>query len=170
MSFLTCSRPPETAKILRPVEGGRVKEKTRKFWPSHSERNLWSLANLGNFEAVKKILNKIAFKEGIGQVLAEGVFRTAQWICGDAPSRAVYVKRGFAPHVHDNRARWGTLFTQIISNMGSQEGIDMTQKTDHDLGLKPTLFSPELLPIAQAKTGPRRQYEDSICLCRFLCA
>lgn len=124
-------------------------------------------ANWGNFEVVKELLRKIAIKEGVGQFLAEGVYRTAQWIGGDALSRAIYVKRGFAPHVHDNRARWGTLFTQVISNMGSQEGIDMTQKTDHELDIKPTLFSPELLPIAQAKTGPRRQLEDSLVVCRL---
>ncbi len=75
------------------------------------------------------------------------------------------MKRGFAPHVHDNRGRWGTLFTQTISNMGSQEGIDMTQKADHELGLKPTLFSPELIPISQVKTGHRRQFGDSLVVC-----
>lgn len=121
--------------------------------------------NWGNFEAVKELLRKTAYKEGIGRVLAEGVYRTAQWIGGDALQRAVYVKRGFAPHVHDNRGRWGTLFTQTISNMGSQEGIDMTQKADHELGLKPTLFSPELIPISQVKTGHRRQFGDSLVVC-----
>jgi aldehyde:ferredoxin oxidoreductase len=49
--------------------------------------------------------------------------------------------------------------------MGSQEGIDMTQKTDHELGLKPILFSPELIPIAQVKTGHRRQFIDSLVIC-----
>jgi aldehyde:ferredoxin oxidoreductase len=121
----------------------------------------------GNFEAVKELLRKTAHQEGIGKVLAEGVFRAAEWIGGDALSRAVYVKRGFAPHVHDNRARWGTLFTQAISNVGSQEGFDMTQKADHEMDLKPTLFSPELLAITQAKTGPRRQFEDSLGLCQM---
>lgn len=121
--------------------------------------------NWGNFEAIKGLLRKVALKDGIGKVLAEGVFHTAHWIGGDAPDRAVYVKRGFAPHVHDNRARWGTLFTQTISNMGSQEGIDMTQKTDHELGLKPTLFDPKLLPISQVKTGHRRQLQDSLVVC-----
>lgn len=125
--------------------------------------------NWGNFEVVKELLRKIATQEGVGQFLAEGVYRTAQWIGGDASNRAIYVKQGFAPHVHDNRARWGTLFTQVISNMGSQEGIDMTQKTDHELDIKPTLFSPELLPLAQAKTGPRRQFEDSLVVCRLPC-
>ena len=121
--------------------------------------------NWSNFEAVQELLRKTAYKEGIGRILAEGVYRTAQWIGGDALHRAVYVKRGFAPHVHDNRARWGTLFTQMISNMGSQEGIDMTQKTDHELSLKPILFSPELIPIAQVKTGHRRQFGDSLVVC-----
>lgn len=121
--------------------------------------------NWSNFEVVQELLRKTAYKEGIGSILAEGVYRTAQWIGGDALHRAVYVKRGFAPHVHDNRARWGTLFTQMISNMGSQEGIDMTQKTDHELNLKPILFSPELIPIAQVKTGHRRQLGDSLVVC-----
>jgi aldehyde:ferredoxin oxidoreductase len=121
----------------------------------------------GNFEAIQELLKKIARKEGVGGVLGGGVLRTAQWIGKDALDRAVYVKKGFAPHVHDNRARWGTLFTQVVSNMGSQEGIDMTQKTDQELGLKPILFAPELIPIAQAKTGHRRQFTDSLVVCSF---
>ncbi len=119
----------------------------------------------GHFEAIQELLRKTAHKEGVGRILAEGVYRTAQWIGGDALKRAVYVKKGFAPHVHDNRARWGTLFTQMISNMGSQEGIDMTQKTDHELGLKPILFSSDLIPVAQVRTGHRRQLGDSLVVC-----
>jgi aldehyde:ferredoxin oxidoreductase len=119
----------------------------------------------GNFNAVKELLKKIAHREGIGAVLCEGVYRTAQWIGKDALDRGVYVKRGFAPHVHDNRARWGTLFTQAVSNMGSQEGIDMTQKSDRELDLKPILFAPELIPISQIRTSYRRQVGDSMVIC-----
>jgi aldehyde:ferredoxin oxidoreductase len=120
----------------------------------------------GDVEGVKELLRRIAYREGtLGEVMGEGVLRTCQWIGGEAPNMGVYLKKGFAPHVHDPRARWGTLFSQSISNICSYQGIDMTQKTDTDLGLGPTDHHPELIAPAEVKTGPKRQVFDSLVLC-----
>lgn len=124
----------------------------------------------GDVEVVKKLLYKIATRDGIGKVLADGVLRTAKWVGEDALPLAVYVKRGYAPHVHDLRTRWGTLFTQAISNMCSQEGIDLTTRSSPDLGIQePVGFSETGIAAAQAKSGPKRQFEDSLGVCYFLC-
>jgi aldehyde:ferredoxin oxidoreductase len=81
---------------------------------------------------------------------------------------AVYVKRGCAPHIHDPRTRWGTLFNQVISNMGSQEGIDMTMRFSSELGLdRPASEPDEYVGVVQSKTGPKRQFEECLGFCYF---
>ncbi len=122
----------------------------------------------GNVEGVKELLRRIAYREGtLGKTLGEGVLKTCQWIGGEALKMGVYLNKGFAPHVHDPRARWGTLFSQAVSNICSYQGIDMTQRKDPDLGLEPTNYHPELIAPTEVKTGPKRQVFDSLVLCMF---
>ncbi|WP_422443944.1 aldehyde ferredoxin oxidoreductase family protein [Thermoanaerobacterium sp. DL9XJH110] len=124
----------------------------------------------GNAENVMKLLWKIAHREGVGQYIADGIVSTARWIGGDALNRAVYVKRGYAPHVHDLRTRWGTIFTQAVSQMGSQQGIDLTDKASPDIGItEPVGFSLEGIPRAEAISSCKRQFEDCLGLCFYTC-
>jgi aldehyde:ferredoxin oxidoreductase len=122
----------------------------------------------GNIGAVEQILRKISNRDGIGNLLADGVMRTARTMGGDLDKMAVYVKQGNAPHIHDSRTRWGTLFTQVISNMGSQEGMDMTSRANPELGFaEPTQDPDEYLAYVQSKTGPKRQLEECLVFCYF---
>lgn len=122
----------------------------------------------GDVAPIESLMKKIANREGVGDRFAEGTFRTAQWIGGEALNMAVYVKGGNAPHIHDPRTRWGTLFTQAISNMGSQEGIDMTLKFSKELGIdEPTSLPNEMVGRAQARTGPKRQFEECLVFCYY---
>lgn len=122
----------------------------------------------GDVGSIESLMKKIANREGVGEWLAEGTLRAAQWIGGEALNMAVYVKRGNSPHIHDPRTRWGTLFTQAISNMGSQEGIDMTLKFSKELGIdEPTSFPNEMVGKAQARTGPKRQFEECLIFCYY---
>ena len=122
----------------------------------------------GNVAAVAQLLPKISRRDGIGDMLAEGVMRTAKSLGGGLDTLAVYVKQGNAPHIHDPRTRWGTLFTQIISNMGSQEGMDMTSRANPELGFtRPTAEPDDYLAKVQAKTGPKRQFEECLVFCYF---
>jgi aldehyde:ferredoxin oxidoreductase len=122
----------------------------------------------GDTSAIEKLMMKTANREGIGDHLAEGTMRMAQWVGKEARNMAVYVKKGNSPHIHDPRTRWGTLFTQAISNMGSQEGVDMTLKFSKELGIdEPTSLPNEWVGRAQAKTGPKRQFEESLIFCYY---
>ncbi|RLC02830.1 MAG: hypothetical protein DRH90_12900 [Deltaproteobacteria bacterium] len=122
----------------------------------------------GNIEAVEQILRKISKRDGIGDVLAGGVMRTARDLGGEMDDMAVYVKQGNAPHIHDPRTRWGTLFTQVISNTASQEGMDMTSRANPELGFtEPTSEPDAYLAEVQAKTGPKRQFEECLVFCYF---
>jgi aldehyde:ferredoxin oxidoreductase len=122
----------------------------------------------GNVEAAAELLKRISRREGIGDLLAEGVMRAAHQLGGEFLDMAVFVKRGNAPHIHDPRVRWGTLFTQAISNTGSQEGVDMTSRGSPELGIeKPTSEPDEYLGEVQAKTGPARQFAECLIFCYY---
>jgi len=122
----------------------------------------------GNVGAAQELMEKISKQEGIGAILADGVMRAAQKLGKNFEEIAVYVKKGNAPHIHDPRTRWGTLFTQAISNTGTQEGVDMSARAAPELGLeKPATEPDEYLAEVQAKTGPKRQFEECLCFCYF---
>jgi aldehyde:ferredoxin oxidoreductase len=122
----------------------------------------------GDVRSVKKLMMKISQRDGVGNILADGVMRTAERLGGEFPKMAVFVKKGNAPHIHDPRTRWGTLFTQIISNTGSQEGVDITARGNPEIGLeKPTSEPDEYVGQAQALTGPKRQFEECLVFCYF---
>lgn len=122
----------------------------------------------GNVEATETLLKKIGKRDGVGDLLAEGVMRTAQQLGEEFLNMAVFVKKGNAPHIHDPRTRWGTLFNQAVSNTGSQEGIDMTARGLPELGIdRPTSEPDEYLGETQAKTGPARQFAECLIFCYY---
>lgn len=122
----------------------------------------------GDATAAAELLKKVGRREGIGDILAEGVMRVSRKMGRDLDQMAVYVKQGNAPHIHDPRTRWGTLFTQIISNTASQEGMDMTSRANPELGFdKPTANPDGYLAKVQALTGPKRQFEECLVFCYF---
>lgn len=75
----------------------------------------------GNVEATKELLHLIAFRDGIGELLAEGVMRASQKLGGEAARAAIYTKKGNSPRGHDHRTRWGELFDTVVSNTGTLE-------------------------------------------------
>ncbi len=122
----------------------------------------------GNPEAAGEALKAISQRRGIGDVLAEGVMRAAQKLGGGFPNMAVFVKKGNAPHIHDSRSRWGTLFNQIVSDMGSQEGLDLTVRGSSDLGIsEPTSEPDEYLGRVNAQTEWLRQFEECLSYCYY---
>jgi len=122
----------------------------------------------GDAEAAAELLRRISRREGIGDFLAEGVMRSSEKLGGDFPNIAVYVKKGNAPHIHDSRTRWGTLFNQVVSDMGSQEGMDLTGRGSADLGIeKPTAEPDEYLGEVNAKTEWWRQFQECLTYCYY---
>ncbi len=122
----------------------------------------------GYIDGIIELLQKISRREGIGNYLADGVKRTAEHLGDNFQKMAVYVKQGNAPHIHDLRTRWGTFFTQVISNTGSNEGIDLTSRANPELGIDQATSNPDTyLAKAQALTGPKRQFEECLVFCYF---
>jgi len=75
----------------------------------------------GNVEAASKMLRKIAYREGVGDWLAEGMMRAAQRIGGEAARRGIYTKKGNTPRGHDHRTIWNTIIDTATSSMGTDE-------------------------------------------------
>lgn len=124
----------------------------------------------GNDKALLVMLNKIATREGIGNVLAQGVMRTAQHLGGEAPNFAVYTKHGIAPHVHDPRSMWSMLFGQAISDIGTYQGGGLELRSDPNLGYLAPIpnFSVERVPKVTIDTANTSMFWDTLLSCRFV--
>lgn len=123
----------------------------------------------GNAEAARELMRRIASREGLGDVLAEGVRRAVQQIGRGAEQVGVYTLKGTTPRGHDHRARWTEMFDTCVSESG---GLDNSPGAAADLtqyGLPPKLdpFNPEALAKAEAKMKGGMQFEDSLVTCRF---
>jgi aldehyde:ferredoxin oxidoreductase len=122
----------------------------------------------GNADAVQKMLKKIAYREGCGDLLAEGVKRASERIGGNAADCAVYTMKGASPRTHDHRANWPELIDTCLSNTGTIEATGGAPKPD-ELGLAPIQdpSNPVEVSTMNAKLNGKGQFLDSLPLCRF---
>jgi len=123
----------------------------------------------GNVEAVKEMLNKIANREGIGDLLAEGVMRASQKVGGEAADWAVYTYKGASPRTHDHRgARSAELFDTCVTNTST---LESTWAGVHpqlvDLPAVSDPLSHEEMPEMNAKFNGVRMFDDCLGTCRI---
>ena len=123
----------------------------------------------GNVEAVKEMLNKIATREGIGDLLAEGVMRASQKVGGEAADWAVYTCKGASPRTHDHRgARSAELFDTCVTNTST---LESTWAGVHpqlvDLPAVSDPLSHEEMPEMNAKFNGVRMFDDCLGTCRI---
>ena len=126
----------------------------------------------GNTEAVAELMKKIAHRDGVGDMLAEGVMRAAQKIGGEAVNFAVHTAKGNTPRGHDHRGRWTEMFDTATSSTGTMETGPMSNmplEALQAIGLDgpPDNFSGEEISTFNAKTKGAMVYEDSLGVCRF---
>lgn len=87
----------------------------------------------GNVEAVEKLLDKAARREGwLGNLLAEGPKQTAEAIGGDAPKWAVHVKGG-TPAMHEWRPKLGEMLRELVASGGMKPQGGGSAKPPPDL-------------------------------------
>lgn len=109
----------------------------------------------GDYEAVSQLMRKIAYREGCGSWLADGIYRAAQKLGPKALEKAVYSKNGFVPQLMDNRNDWAFALGEAFSNVGHFQGApDNTGKTPV-----------EKMAERQAKGVASAQARDSLGLC-----
>ncbi len=123
----------------------------------------------GNAKDIGRLLEDIATrKEGIGDLLAEGVRLAAKHEGGEAQRRAVYTEKGNTPRGHDHRAVWDEHLDTCVSSTGTVEvcggGIDVTQ---HGIERVSDPFSWEQIVRRNVAVAGRRVFEDSLGICRL---
>jgi len=124
--------------------------------------------NWGNTESVRKMLHRIANREGIGDLLAEGVKRASEEIGGQAVTMAVCTRKGSTPRGHDHRGRWSEMLDTCFTNTSTLEAT-YAGVWPHELKMPPThdLFSPWEVPTINALVNGWHIFEDCVGVCRF---
>jgi aldehyde:ferredoxin oxidoreductase len=121
----------------------------------------------GNGEAIKIMLNKIAYREGFGNILAEGVMRAARKIGGQAQNMAVHTMKGNTPRGHDHRYMWFEMFDTCVSNLGTLETKGVAPYKLLGLPEVWDRFDPEAVSNVEAKIKGVMLFEDSMYACHF---
>ena len=124
----------------------------------------------GNVEAIRELLRLIAHREGVGDLLAEGVMRASQKIGGIAADWAIFTRQGGTPRSHDHRGRWCELLDTCTSNTGTIEATRGGVFPER-LGYPPVFdkFSPWEVAVINAKENGWLQFVDCLGICSFCC-
>ncbi len=133
-----------------------------------AERGLLSEEGLrfGNSDMVLSLLERIARREGLGALLAEGSRRAAEVIGGKAPDFAPHVK-GLELPGYEPRALQTMALGFAVGSRGADHNrsgayeVDFSNKTDRLHG------DPEAATLA-VETEDRAALMDSLILCKFL--
>jgi aldehyde:ferredoxin oxidoreductase len=123
----------------------------------------------GNVEATEALLEKVAHREGIGDLLAEGVMRASQHIGGEAANCAIYTRKGNSPRGHDHRSKWTELLETVTSSTGTLESGTLVFPEDYGLPSQLDPFDPEDVAASVAKSKGRMVFEDSLGVC-YICS
>jgi len=134
----------------------------------------------GNGDAIIKMIHKIAKREGIGNILAEGVKRAAERIGGGSEAWALHVKGAELP-MHEPRGKKGVGLTYATSDRGASHlQVYHDDSFETQASLAPEIgIGSSLVPQSRTETGPRkvklvRICEDlmglynSLVICRFV--
>jgi aldehyde:ferredoxin oxidoreductase len=123
--------------------------------------------NWGNAESARAMLYRIARREGLGDVLADGAMRASRRLGKEALDMAIYTLKGNSPRSHDHRARWIEMFDTMVSNTGTLE-CDVAVRADQ-LGIDPIRdnFSPQEVSSFIARSKGSFQFLDSLGICKF---
>jgi aldehyde:ferredoxin oxidoreductase len=124
----------------------------------------------GNVEATKELLKKIAHRQGLGNLLAEGVKRASEKTGGEAANWGVYTHTGAAPRGHDHRGRWCEMLDTCTSNTSTIEATRGGVYPER-LGYPPVFdkFSPWEVATINAKENGWLQFVDCLGICAFCC-
>ncbi|MBI2854046.1 MAG: aldehyde ferredoxin oxidoreductase family protein [Chloroflexi bacterium] len=134
----------------------------------------------GNGDAAVELTRKIGEREGLGNVLADGVRKAAQKIGGTAPEYAIHVK-GLECPLHEPRAGMGWAVAYATANIGATqcESVGASRVENYTEGIAPALpdlgYSSHLTRFAIEGKGElvaRGQnvgaMMDSFVVCHFL--
>ena len=131
----------------------------------------------GNMEAVLGLLPRIARREGFGDLLAEGTFRAARRIGGEAAMEASVHVKGLDLPMHDPRGFHGMGLAYMMSNRGACHLQHAVLAAEQGMASWPQLF-----PMKDDYEGTTSEGKaelvfhaenygilgNSLCLCHYL--
>ena len=121
----------------------------------------------GDAEAANRLLQMIIRREGLGNILAEGVKRASEIIGGPAAECAIYTMKGDTPRGHDHRARWEEMLDTCTGSGGTLDSGPAVRHTEWGLPARYSPFDPDAVAKVVGVTRGRRQFEDSLGMCIF---
>jgi aldehyde:ferredoxin oxidoreductase len=121
----------------------------------------------GDTEAAGRLLDLISRREGIGDLLAEGVKRAAESLGGAAAAAAIYTGKGASPRGHDHRARWDEMLDTCTGSTGTLETGPVVYPADFGLPSRINPFDPDAVARHVGTVLGRRHFEDSLGACIF---
>jgi aldehyde:ferredoxin oxidoreductase len=147
----TISAGATIAFAMECAEKGLIQEETLRF---------------GNAEAVLSFLEKIARREGLGDLLAEGTRRAAAVIGGPAPDFAPHVK-GLELPGYEPRALQAMALGFAVGSRGADHNRSGAYEIDFSARADRLRGSPASARLA-VETEDRAALIDSLILCKFL--
>ncbi len=121
----------------------------------------------GNVDAMVAMLHKIARREGIGDLLAEGVKRASEKLGRGSEEMAIYTLKGNSPRGHDHRTRWVEMVDGCVSDTGTIEVGPAWLPAEQGAKANPDLQNWEDIADQLGKHNGRMTFEDSLGICRF---
>lgn len=120
----------------------------------------------GNVASARAMMNNIARRQGMGDVLAEGVMRASQHLGRGLTEMAVHSKTGNTPVSHDHRHNWRLLFDVSVANTGSTELHLMPRAAAIGTSESSDQFSPEETASMVAHLKAVTAFVDCLGICR----
>jgi aldehyde:ferredoxin oxidoreductase len=125
----------------------------------------------GSVDTARQLVDMIAHRRGIGDVLAEGVMRASARLAASGKSEAalsigVFTMKGNSPRGHDHRRNWGEMFDTITSSTGT---LETGPVVSHDPPPAPNTspFNPDEIVARTANYKGRMLFEDCLGMCRL---
>ena len=121
----------------------------------------------GDVEGAHRLLQMITRRQGLGDLLAEGVKRAAETIGGPARECAVYTLKGAVPRGHDHRGRWDEMLDTCTASTGTLETGNPVHPTEVGQPARINVFDGEAVAKLVGGLLGRRHFEDSLGICIF---
>lgn len=132
-----------------------------------SDKDLGFRLEWGDVEGANRLLQMICRREGLGDLLAEGVKRAAEKLGGEAADCAIYTEIGNTPRGHDHRSRWEEMLDTCTGSGGTLDTAPPVQPTEFGLPARIEPQDPESVPKQVGVLRGRRTFEDSLGACAF---
>jgi aldehyde:ferredoxin oxidoreductase len=121
----------------------------------------------GDIKGAHRLLQMIVHREGLGDLLAEGVKRAAERLGPPARDCAVYIEKGATPRGHDHRGRWDEMLDTCTSGTATMETGNPVHPTEVGQPARINPFDGEAVARLTAGLRGRRNFEDSLGICIF---